>query len=63
MRNLIVIFILILLVSCKKNTQCYECSFGIVNGVQRPPERWCGEPDHIFTDDSGNAINSFCQPR
>jgi hypothetical protein len=49
--------------SCKKDSTCYDCTFGIVNGVQRPPEVWCGDPAHIFTDQQGNAIPSFCRPR
>lgn len=59
----ILFFSLALLSSCKKDSICYDCTFGTVNGVQRPPEIWCGDPNHIFTDAQGNAMNSFCRPR
>lgn len=63
MKKLLFIMLVATLFSCKKNRQCYDCSFGILNGVQRPPEVWCGDPNHVFTDNSGNALNSFCRPR
>jgi hypothetical protein len=60
--KLIIAISLLSIVGCKKESQCYLCTFGVSNGVQREPEVWCGDPNQIFYDDSSNAISSFCRP-
>lgn len=60
---ILLLTVMFTLFSCKKDEgQCYNCTFGVVNGVQRPPEKWCGDPNHVFQDAEGNNLNSFCQP-
>jgi hypothetical protein len=69
MKNFFLIISLISIVSCKKNNNCQECkTFGTLNGIDYgiPPnqksETWCeGSPIPIFTDASGNQLNSICR--
>jgi len=69
MKKIIFAFILISIISCKKNSNCQECkTFGSVNGIDygTPPnqksETWCeGSPIPIFTDASGNQLQSSCR--
>lgn len=60
---LIAIIVIISMASCKKEGICYECTFGIVNGVIHEPVTYCG-PDgatHEFTDAEGNQLNASCK--
>jgi len=45
-------------ISCKKTSNCYECSFGVMNGVKPNPQIYCGRnpEQHIFTDKDNNIL-------
>ncbi len=63
---ILVVLITAFLMSCKKSSQCYHCTFGVgPNGTIPPPETYCG-PDgasHIFVDSFGNRLSSTCTPQ
>lgn len=70
MKKIILVFSLISIISCKKNSNCLECKTnGSVNGVDynTPPNQksatWCqdGSAMPVFTDASGNQIPYSCK--
>lgn len=54
--------LLIASVSCTKEKQCYECSFGVINGYQPPNEVYCGPMPYVKKI-NGNEVNTFCFPK
>lgn len=49
------------LCSCSKNhDQCYNCTFGYVNGHKPADREVCGELPTQFTDEAGNPLQSQC---
>lgn len=53
------------LASCNKERECYHCTFGVLNGVQKPPVDYCGTDGGArqFTDEQGNKLTSNCRPK
>ncbi len=64
-RIILSVLITAALISCKKDNpgNCYDCTFGTVNGVTPPPQEYCGDMPHNFTDAQGNPLSSFCVPK
>lgn len=54
----ILIFILVAMCSCKKTSNCYECTFGTINGNSEAPQTYCGQnpEQHQFKDNQGNPL-------
>jgi len=64
MKKLIgVLLVVITMVSCSKDKQCYTCTFGTSNGVTPPAKEYCGPMPATFKDASGNELQSFCTPK
>lgn len=51
--------------SCKKDKgQCYNCSYGTINGYQKPDDTFCGDINNYHpTDAQGNQWQYFCTPK
>lgn len=66
MKKLIIIFA-VTLVGCSTEPEtCWQCTFGTVQGVQKPDSVFCSDsfdPAHIFVNDEGQQIPSICEQR
>lgn len=63
MKKLLYAALLLGALSCTKDKSvCWDCTFGIVNGVQRPPETICndGYEPGPFQDSQGNDLSYSC---
>ncbi len=57
--------VIILFASCKKTSQCYNCTYGTVNGYTRPPDVQCNGDINSYKpqDAQGNDISWQCLPQ
>ena len=57
---LVALLILVSMVSCEKLHPCYTCELTNVMTGEVTTEKWCGDSKHIFKDENGNDLQSFC---
>jgi hypothetical protein len=59
---LLIILIATSFTACKKQGQCYHCTFGTISGYTPPPEDYCGPLPYVKKV-NGNEVNTFCSPK
>jgi hypothetical protein len=68
MKRILILALLFTSIACSKESvknpsgQCYICTFGVSQGVQKDPVEICNEsPNKVFTDAQGNKLDSQCK--
>ena len=62
------LILLLLVASCsKRNSTCFTCSFGNVNGNQYPDRKVCTDGEYPdlgeVVDENGNELGYYCEKR